>query len=90
MPASLLPKELSLHFRPLKIRGASIVCQRAGEIINEVAVAMKSGIKVSDLGSTIHAYPSFSFALQQMCSEIAIESLFHGKTGAVIKLLKKA
>ena len=50
---------------------------------------MKAGIKISDLGSTIHAYPSFSFALQQMCSEIAIEGLFHGMTGKFVKLFKK-
>eukprot|EP00056_Hartaetosiga_gracilis_P010133 m.148703 g.148703 ORF g.148703 m.148703 type:complete len:163 (+) comp13262_c2_seq11:86-574(+) len=72
-----------------KIRGAVFVCSRAGELVNEIAVCMHHGIKFTDLGRVIHNYPSFGFALQQMGSEVAIESLFHGVTGKLIALLKK-
>jgi len=48
-----------------------------------------AGIKVNELGATIHAYPSFSFALQQMCADVAVEDLFHGVSGRLIQLLKK-
>eukprot|EP00050_Salpingoeca_kvevrii_P020294 m.96826 g.96826 ORF g.96826 m.96826 type:complete len:242 (+) comp8805_c0_seq3:784-1509(+) len=72
-----------------KIRGATIVCQRAGELINEIAVAIERGLTMKQLGKTIHAYPSFGFGIQQMASDVAVESLFHGLTGRLISLLKK-
>lgn len=32
-----------------KLQGATIVCQRAGELINELALCMHQGIKVREL-----------------------------------------
>ncbi len=45
--------------------GAQIVGPGAGETINEVAVAMRHGLTVGDLGSVIHAYPTLGMGLQQ-------------------------
>eukprot|EP00051_Salpingoeca_urceolata_P004731 m.67266 g.67266 ORF g.67266 m.67266 type:complete len:486 (-) comp13816_c0_seq2:55-1512(-) len=72
-----------------KIRGATMVSQRAGETINEIAVAMTQGITMKSLGKTIHAYPSFGFGAQQMASDVAVEGLFHGLTGRLINWLKR-
>merc|ERR1712000_153032 len=72
-----------------KVHGATIVCQRAGELINELALCMHQDIKVTELGRVIHAYPSFAFALQKLCADIAVEASFHGLTGKVIKWFKK-
>eukprot|EP00546_Thalassionema_frauenfeldii_P013594 CAMPEP_0178915474 /NCGR_PEP_ID=MMETSP0786-20121207/12046_1 /TAXON_ID=186022 /ORGANISM="Thalassionema frauenfeldii, Strain CCMP 1798" /LENGTH=522 /DNA_ID=CAMNT_0020588587 /DNA_START=228 /DNA_END=1796 /DNA_ORIENTATION=- len=46
-----------------KILGATIVASRAGEIINEVTLAMKHGIGLGDIGRNIHAYPTTGEAL---------------------------
>jgi len=45
--------------------GAQIVGPEAGETINEVAVAMRHGLTVGDLGAAIHAYPTLGMGLQQ-------------------------
>ena len=41
-----------------KIVGATIVATRAGEIINEVTLAMKHNIGLRGIGRNIHAYPT--------------------------------
>lgn len=52
------------------IVGASIVSPRAGEMIHELALAMKLGAKASDIAQMIHVYPSYSEAVKIACSEI--------------------
>ena len=46
-----------------KILGATIVASRAGEIINEVTLAMRHNIGLSGIGRNIHAYPTTGEAL---------------------------
>jgi len=41
-----------------EIVGATIVASRAGELINEVTLAMKHGIGLSGIGRNIHSYPT--------------------------------
>jgi pyruvate/2-oxoglutarate dehydrogenase complex dihydrolipoamide dehydrogenase (E3) component len=45
--------------------GAQIVGPGAGETINEVALAMRHGLTVGDLGAASHAYPTLGMGLQQ-------------------------
>ena len=49
------------------IRGATIVGEGAGELIGEVAVAMKNKISVTKLADTIHPYPTYSYGLRHTC-----------------------
>jgi pyruvate/2-oxoglutarate dehydrogenase complex dihydrolipoamide dehydrogenase (E3) component len=46
-----------------RILGGSVVGPRAGEVINELALAIHLGAKVSDVASSIHAFPTFSEVL---------------------------
>jgi pyruvate/2-oxoglutarate dehydrogenase complex dihydrolipoamide dehydrogenase (E3) component len=46
-----------------KILGATIVASRAGEIINEVTLAMRHNIGLAGIGRNIHAYPTTGEAL---------------------------
>lgn len=48
-----------------QLYGAQIVGPAAGETINEVALAMRHGLTVGDLGAAIHVYPTFGMGLQQ-------------------------
>jgi pyruvate/2-oxoglutarate dehydrogenase complex dihydrolipoamide dehydrogenase (E3) component len=41
-----------------EIIGGSIIASRAGEIINEVSLAMKYGISLEEVGRNIHCYPT--------------------------------
>lgn len=69
------------------ILGATIVAARAGEAIMELVIAMKEGIKVGDLAATIHPYPTYSTAIQQLASELAVERVLSGTKGKIVRAL---
>jgi pyruvate/2-oxoglutarate dehydrogenase complex dihydrolipoamide dehydrogenase (E3) component len=69
--------------------GATAVNARAGETITEVVVAIKQDMNLSDLAGTIHAYPTYSTAVQQLAAELAIERTLAGASGKVIRGLSK-
>lgn len=47
------------------ILGAHIVGPRAGEMIQEVTLAMRRGLSITSLAGTIHVYPTLAMAVQQ-------------------------
>jgi pyruvate/2-oxoglutarate dehydrogenase complex dihydrolipoamide dehydrogenase (E3) component len=69
--------------------GATVVNGRAGETITEFIVAIKKNVKVSDLAGAIHAYPTYSTAVQQLAAELTIEGLLSGTSGKIIRGLSK-
>jgi pyruvate/2-oxoglutarate dehydrogenase complex dihydrolipoamide dehydrogenase (E3) component len=52
-----------------RVLGATIVASRAGEMINEVALAMRAGMFTGRLAQTTHAYPTWSLAIQQAAAQ---------------------
>jgi dihydrolipoamide dehydrogenase len=60
-----------------KILGGHILGHGAGNLIGEVALAMKHGIPAAKLGSTIHAYPTYAEAIKQ-AAEGYYKSRFRG------------
>jgi len=52
-----------------KLLGAAIVAPHAGELIAECALAMNRGLKVADLSSTIHAYPTFAMMTRRAADQ---------------------
>jgi pyruvate/2-oxoglutarate dehydrogenase complex dihydrolipoamide dehydrogenase (E3) component len=58
-----------------KILGATIVASRAGEMIGEVALAMEQGLGVAAIAGTIHAYPTWSSAIQLAAVDIMMARL---------------
>ena len=71
------------------ILGATIVAGRAGEAITEFIVAIKQHIKIADLAGAIHAYPTYSTAVQQLAAGMAIENMLSGASGRIIRGLSK-
>ena len=53
-----------------RLIGAHLVGPGAGELIHEVAVAMRSDSFAGRLAQTIHAYPSMSLAVQQAAAQL--------------------
>ncbi len=51
------------------ILGASIVCERAGELIALFALAMKHGIGLDKILGTVFAYPTFAEAIKAAAGE---------------------
>jgi len=72
------------------IVGATVVGSRAGEIITEFILAIERRMKVSDLASPIHAYPSYSSAVQQLAAKMTVARNLSGFSGDVIRWLSKA
>lgn len=67
------PRRLTGNAGGGQILGASIVGPRAGELINEVSLAMKSNVFTGRLAQTVHAYPSWSMALQEAATQFFFE-----------------
>ncbi|HSB33894.1 MAG TPA: mercuric reductase [Nitrospirota bacterium] len=49
-----------------KILGATIVARHAGEMINELSLAMTAGLGLSAIGRTIHPYPTQAEAVRKL------------------------
>ena len=52
-----------------RIVGATIVGDRAGEMIGEITLAMRTGAGLKDLAEVIHPYPTISQAIQQAADQ---------------------
>ena len=49
-----------------KLLGGTIVARHAGEIINELSLAMTAGLGLSVIGKTIHPYPTQAEAVKKL------------------------
>ncbi len=49
-----------------KILGATMVARHAGEMINELSLAITSGLGLSAIGKTIHPYPTQAEAIKRL------------------------
>jgi pyruvate/2-oxoglutarate dehydrogenase complex dihydrolipoamide dehydrogenase (E3) component len=52
-----------------RVLGATIMCQRAGELIHEPALVMRTDMFTGRLAQTVHAYPTWSIAVQQAAAQ---------------------
>lgn len=56
------------------IKGATLVGAASGELINEIALAMKQNIKITALADTIHAYPTYGYGLRSCADQFRAQS----------------
>ena len=54
-----------------RILGGQIIGARAGELIHEIAVAIKAGMSVDELAEVIHAYPTLSEGVEAAAADAA-------------------
>jgi pyruvate/2-oxoglutarate dehydrogenase complex dihydrolipoamide dehydrogenase (E3) component len=64
--------------------GATIVASRAGEMSGELSLAIARGLSVGDLATAVHAYPTYTTALQQMASQVATARWTSSAAGRVV------
>lgn len=69
--------------------GATVVHARAGETIAELVLAMNHKLKLPDLASAIHPYPTYATAVQQLAADRTVESLLSGTSGRIVRGLSK-
>lgn len=67
-----------------KLLGATIVAERAGEMIIELILAMKYNLSITQLTLAIHPYPTYSEITQRALFEVFVKELFDGMTGKII------
>ncbi len=71
------------------ILGATIVGHRAGEAIMEIVIAMQHKLKISDVASIIHPYPTYNSGIQLLATEMAVEHSMTGVSGTLIRTASK-
>ncbi len=64
--------KLILAGKKEEIVGAQLVCAHAGELLGELALAMRHHLTINDILDTIHAYPTMSTGIQQTAFEAYI------------------
>ncbi len=67
------PRRLLRNVGGGRILGATVVSARAGEMIHEPALAMRTAMFTGRLAQTVHAYPTWSVALQQAAAQFFFE-----------------
>jgi pyruvate/2-oxoglutarate dehydrogenase complex dihydrolipoamide dehydrogenase (E3) component len=56
-----------------RVLGATVVAARGGELIHEPALAMRTAMFTGRLAQTVHAYPTWSVAIQQAAAQFFME-----------------
>jgi dihydrolipoamide dehydrogenase len=64
--------KLILAGKKEEIVGAHLICAHAGELLGELALAMRHNLTMNDILDTIHAYPTMSTGIQQTAFEAFI------------------
>ncbi|RMG72652.1 MAG: FAD-binding protein, partial [Chloroflexi bacterium] len=67
--------------------GATVVSDRAGEMIMEYMFVLKNKLTLRDISTMIHPYPTYADIVKKATSTLVIEELFRGFSGRMIKLL---
>lgn len=72
-----------------RILGASILGPRAGELLPEIALAMKLKAKIGSISATIHAYPTLAQALRHAVNTYYAPRLFSPATRRLVKWMQR-
>jgi pyruvate/2-oxoglutarate dehydrogenase complex dihydrolipoamide dehydrogenase (E3) component len=67
-----------------KIYGASVVGKGAGEMLGELALAMRNGVSLRKIAGTIHAYPTYGLGVRRAADQWYVRKQSVG----LVKLLK--
>ena len=80
---------IKLVARSDRLVGATVVAPVAGEIINELAFAIKSRTRLRELSSTIHVYPTYGIGIQQLASRASIAEFARSWQGRLLRRLRQ-
>lgn len=80
---------IKLVARKGKLLGASILGPHAGELIHEIALAMKTGASLGDISATIHAYPTLAQVNRRAVNTGFAKTLFSPGTRRLVKWIKR-
>jgi pyruvate/2-oxoglutarate dehydrogenase complex dihydrolipoamide dehydrogenase (E3) component len=69
-----------------KVLGASVLGDRAGEIISEIQVIKTLGLNFAKLTNVIHPYPTYSEILNKISKRVTVDNILENP---VVKLVRK-
>ena len=72
-----------------KIAGAHIVGPQAGDLIQEVVLAMRKGLPVGAISQTIHTYPTLAEVNRRTADQYYRDKLFSGPLKGLLRLLMR-
>ncbi len=72
-----------------KLLGATVVSDRAGEMIFELMLAVKGKLSLSQIVGLMHPYPSYNDVVKKAVSALVIGELFKGVSGWGIGILRR-
>ncbi|HFD39286.1 MAG TPA: hypothetical protein ENJ31_05490, partial [Anaerolineae bacterium] len=78
-----------VHKKNGELLGATVVAERAGEMIHEWIIALDRGLKVGDLAASIHVYPTYSMGSMQAAAAVRVAQLLGGASGKVMRGLAR-
>ena len=70
-----------------RLLGASVVSPHAGELINELSLAIELGAGIGDLARTIHVYPTYGSGIQELAAGVSLRRATAGWKGALLRRL---
>lgn len=68
-----------------KIYGASMVGKGAGDMVGELALAMRNGISLRKISDTIHAYPTYALGVRRAADQWYVRK----QSVLLVKILKR-
>ncbi|MDZ4769550.1 MAG: FAD-dependent oxidoreductase [Chloroflexota bacterium] len=74
-----------IHTGSARVVGAVVVAPRAGEVINEFALALDHEPNALNLAGTIHTYPTYSTAAQLAEAAIVTRWMLNGMIGRIVR-----
>ncbi len=72
-----------------KLAGATIVAERAGELITEFTLALERGLKLADLAQIMHVYPTYGMGVMRLAAEVSTEQVMNSFKGKVLRKLAR-
>ncbi|UCB54580.1 MAG: NAD(P)/FAD-dependent oxidoreductase [Thiotrichales bacterium] len=80
---------MKLIVRKGRLAGAHAIGHHAGELIHELALAIRENMKLSKITTLVHAYPSYSQLNRRAASQYYRDSLFSPVTANLVKVLSR-
>lgn len=69
--------------------GATVVADRAGEMIFEFELAVKKKVSLRQLAQVLHAYPTYSDVSRRAISKLVVNELMNSPSGQLIKKITR-
>ena len=71
------------------ILGATVIGGPASELIGLLALAKHQGLKLTDLGGILQAYPTYAFGLKLFASSMSLDDFTTGSKRKYVNLLRR-